>query len=330
MSAVAVVGEALMDAHVDGDMLRLSPGGGPFNTAVTLGFLGVPVAYFGALSCDRFGRQLEETLSSAGVDTAGCPRVLAPTPIAIVDVAEGRPSYAFHLAHTSHDALGSRDLPELNRAVAAVHVGTLALATDPPASIVAEFAEREASRRVLMVDPNVRPAVIDDVDAYVRRFEQLAEVADLVKLSDEDLAWIYPDAAATAAVERLLGLGAGCVVVTHGADGAEAWTDTRRARVAAPAVEVVDTVGAGDACGAGLLAWLWHAGRLDKASVRRLRDDELVAALSYAVATASSQCMRASAWGTTRADVEQLLEGMASPTSRNLGEGSWQRSSSIR
>jgi fructokinase len=325
---IAVVGEALIDAHRDGDLLHLFPGGGPFNTAIALGRLGVPACFLGAISEDRLGRQLEETLRSAGVDTSRVVRVDAPTPVAIVDPTSGEPSYSFYLAGTAHQALRQQDLEDLSDDVAALHIGTLALATDPPASAISEFAEREGRLRTLAIDPNIRPALISDRVAYLRRFEHLASVADLVKLSGGDLDWLYPDSSARDAVRRLLTDGAGCVVLTHGTSGAQGWTAGASARVTAPAVTVVDTVGAGDAFGAGLLAWLWRCNRLGKRTLRHLDAGELEAALAYAAAVAAAQCTRASAWGPTSADVERLLAETGVPSGESREENEWHRSSS--
>jgi fructokinase len=122
---IAVVGEARIDAHLAGGVLRLFPGGGPFNSAVALAHLGVPVCFCGALSRDQVGRFLEERLGSADVVTSEC-RVDAPKPIAIVDGDRREPSYNFHLATTAHEALQPPDLRDLPHAVIAVHVGTLA------------------------------------------------------------------------------------------------------------------------------------------------------------------------------------------------------------
>src|SRR5438093_10535488 len=210
-----------------------------------------------APSRDRFGRLLEEQLSSVGVVTSGSARVDAPTPIAIVDRDELEPSYSFYLAGTAHQALQAPQLRGLPDEVTALHVGTLALATDPPGSVVETFAELEARRRALMLDPNVRPTLISDRRRFLQRVERLAALAAVVKLSGADAQWLYPGSTTPDAAQRLLGLGAACVVVTYGRAGAEGWTRSGTAHVATPAVAVVDTIGAGDAFGAGLLAWLW-------------------------------------------------------------------------
>lgn len=319
---IAVVGEALIDAHREGDLLRLFPGGGPFNTAIALGRLGAPVCFLGAISQDRFGQRLEQTLQTAGVDTRWLVRVDAPTPLAVVDSTSTEPSYSFYLAGTAHEALRRDDLEDLPEGTAALHVGTLGLATDPPASAIADFAAREAHHRTLVVDPNIRPALIPDRETYLTRFERLCTVADLVKLSAADLSWLYPERGQRDAVQTLLDSGTGCVVLTHGPEGAEGWSALGWAKVTAPAVKVVDTVGAGDAFGAGLLAWLWRSDRLDKTTLRNLGPSELEAALTYGAAVAAAQCTRASAWGPTAADVDRLVDA-------SREENEWPRSSSM-
>jgi fructokinase len=325
---IAVAGEALLDAHLDGDVLRVFPGGGPFNTAIALARLGAPVCYLGAISRDRLGRRLEQKLRSAGVDLSRTARVDAPTPIAIVDGEKADPSYSFYFAGTAHEALVREHLQDLPGKITALHVGTLALATDPPGSVVAAFAEREAGRRVLVLDPNVRPSLMPDRDAYLQRFERLVAVADLVKLSHADLAWLYPGADPDELGRRLLAMGTGCVIVTHGSEGAAGWTRSASARVRAPAVAIVDTVGAGDAFGAGLLDWLWRSKRLSKQRLRRLQSGELEAALAHASAAGAAQCTRASAWGPTAADVERLLEEARDVIGRGHPENERQASSS--
>lgn len=305
---IAVAGEALIDAHSDGDALRTFPGGGPFNTAIALARLGAPACFLGALSRDAFGHLLDQTLTSAGVGTEYVTRVAAPTPLAVVSLGADEPSFSFYLSGTAHEAFDPSAGGNLDSTVAALHIGSLALATDPPGPAVAAFAERESGSRLLVIDPNIRPAVIDDRRAYLKRFERLSEVAGLLKMSASDLAWLYPDRSMDSACERLLGLGATCVVVTHGAQGAEGRIGSGIARGSGVPVRVVDTVGAGDAFCAGLLAWLWNSDQLSASALGQLSLEELEAALGYACAVAAAQCSRASAWGPTAADVEQLRE----------------------
>jgi fructokinase len=174
---------------------------------------------------------------------------------------------------------------------------------------LAAFVERTAQDRVFMLDPNIRPPLIGDRSVYQTRLDRLVAIADIVKVSDSDLAWLDPGVTVDTFVEGLLELGAGCVLVTYGQRGAQAWTGSGvSVKAPAPEVTVIDTIGAGDAFGAGLLAWLQRHDRLDKRRLRGLRSSELEAALRYAAAAGAAQCTRASAWAPATADVEELLE----------------------
>ena len=189
---IVVGGEALVDLVDDHGLLSPMPGGGPFNTAVALGRLEVPVAYLGTLSHDEYGRLLARLLAEAGVDMSLVRWSDSPTPLAIVHRHDdGESTYTFHLRGTALTDLPA-DVPTLPEHAWAIHVGTLGLAIDPPAAVYEALLEREAGRRTIVIDPNVRPAVFGDQTAYRARFERLAKLADVVKLSADDAAWIYP------------------------------------------------------------------------------------------------------------------------------------------
>ncbi len=305
---IAVAGEALIDLIADDTGLHAYPGGGPFNTAVALGRLGVPVGFLGRLSEDAFGRLLDARLAESGVDRRYVLRGRAPTPLAVVDAtSDGNHKFSFYLAGTAYADVSITDLPTLGPDVAAVCVGTLALATDPPAAAFEELIRRESDRRLVAIDPNVRPAACGDRDAYVRRFESWAERAHVIKLSDDDADWLYPGVAHERVVEAILARGARLVVLTLGPDGAVARTSSAAARTAAHRVDVVDTVGAGDAFGAGLLGRMWQTGRLDARVVGLLNDEELEELITFAAAVAAIQCSRAGASPPALEEVDRLL-----------------------
>jgi fructokinase len=304
---VAVAGEALVDLIAEGDVLRPVPGGGPFNTAVALGRLGVPVRYVGRISHDPFGSMLVERLAASGVDPRYLLRSSAPTPLAIVhQSADGDHDFSFHLEGTAYADMAPSDLPAFDEDVAAVHVGTLALANDPPAAAYEALIAREHASRLVVVDPNIRPAVCGDHAAYVRHFEMWAEKAHVLKLSNDDAAWLYPDVDQDTVVGSLLERGVLLVVVTQGARGALARTSNAEVRVPAFDVQTVDTVGAGDAFGAGFLRGLWDSRKLDAAAVGNLDDSELRDALSFGAAVAALQCMRAGADAPTLTEVQEF------------------------
>lgn len=300
---IAVAGEALIDLVERDGALHPLPGGGPFNTAVALGRLGVPTGFFGRLSNDRFGDLLARLLSESGVDDRYVLRGSAPTPVAIVRTSEdGDAAYSFQLAGTAYADLTPEDLPDLGPEVAALHLGTLALATDPPASTLEGLLRRESDRRLIMIDPNVRPDVIDDRDAYRARFGNLLSSTHLVKLSARDAEWLYPELEPSACADLLLSRGVRLAVVTLGAEGAIASTGAGSVRVEAFDVDVVDTVGAGDAFGAGLLRRLWESERLDPDTVGSMDGWELDGVLRFASAVAALQCSRAGAVPPTLAE----------------------------
>jgi fructokinase len=305
---IAVAGEALIDLVAGDGVLRPFPGGGPFNTAVALGRLGVPVGFLGRLSLDHFGRALEEQLAASGVDRRYVLHGTAPTPLAVVHtMPAGDAEYTFYLEGTAYAALTAADLPELGPDVVALHLGTLALATDPPAAALELLIERESKRRLIVIDPNVRPAVSGDRDAYRGRFDSWLDHAHVIKLSAADADWLYPGAAPDLVVESLLERGIRLAVLTLGAEGAIARSHAGRARARSPRVDVVDTVGAGDAFGAALLRRLWEHGRLGVDDVVRLEDAELTEVLAFATAVSALQCTRAGGVPPTLDEVEVFL-----------------------
>jgi fructokinase len=308
---IAVVGEALIDLVADDGGLRPFLGGGPFNTAVALGRLGVPVAFLGCVSYDRFGRALEEQLAADRVDRRYVLRTTAPTPLAVVQTRpDADAEYTFYLAGTAYACIEPANLPALGPEVAALHLGTLALATDPPAAALELLIERESQTRLIVVDPNVRPSVFGDRNVYRQRFELLAAQAHVIKLSAADAEWLYPGVPHDAVPDLVLEHGARLAVLTLGEHGALARSASGGARAASPRVDVVDTIGAGDAFGAGLLRWLWITDRLDARAVGGLDDAELADGLAFATAVAALQCSRAGATSPTLDEVEAFLRSL--------------------
>jgi len=289
---IVVCGEALIDLIHNGDgTQRAAPGGGPFNTARSLARLGVPTAFLGRLSNDAFGRQLIEALKSDGVSLELASIGPEPTTIAVADVdSDGLAEYQFEVRGTSAPNLTTEMIPDqLKDDVSALHIGTLGLVLEPMASTLLEVVRREREGRVVMVDPNIRVGLVPDNEYRERLHAVLAESA-IVKASDADLTWLYPDLSYKRAAERLLSEGVAIVVVTLGAQGAFAAHREFRVSVDAVHVQVVDTIGAGDAFGAGLLAWL-HDHQAIKPDLR-LEEDDLRSAVEFACLAAALTCAR--------------------------------------
>jgi fructokinase len=292
---IVVCGEALIDLiRTTGGEPRASPGGGPFNTARALARLGVPTAFLGHLSKDGYGRGLSDLLRQDGVSVEMASFGPEPTTMAIADVdTVGVAGYRFVIDGTSAPNLTPDMVPvTFAPQVNGMHIGTLGVVLEPMADTVIQLATRERGRRLIMLDPNIRPGLIDDA-VYRRRLESLLASSTIVKASEPDLEWMHPGAGYRDAAGELLTKGVRLVAVTLGAEGAFGAHRRMRVRVDAPAVEVVDTVGAGDAFGAGLLAWLHDHGLIRPDLT--LEEDELRAALDYACRVASLTCARAGA-----------------------------------
>lgn len=293
-------GEALIDmlprAATTGEMLFAAhPGGAVFNTAVALGRLGVPVEFFSGLSSDLFGELLRDTLHASHVGTRFVRVSGRPTTLAFVRLVDGQASYVFYDENTAGRMLAAGDLPELDDRIAALHFGAISLIPEPCGSAYEALMARECSHRVTMLDPNIRPNFIPDRERHLARLSRMIAMADIVKVSQEDLAWFGEQAGEGGLVRRWLASGPKLVVVTRGADGATAYT--RRDTVSMPArkVVVVDTVGAGDTFNAGLLAAFHEAGQLTKAALAALDRDALCHALELATRVAAVTVSRAGA-----------------------------------
>jgi len=305
---IVVGGEALVDLVDEHGLHRPVPGGGPFNTAIALGRLGIPVAFLGTLSHDEYGGLLAGRLLEAGVDMSLVRWSDAPTPLAVVHRQDdGGNSYTFDLTGTALADLLPEAVPALPEHVWAIHVGTLGLAVDPPAAAYEALVDREAGRRTIVLDPNVRPAVFGDQASYRARFERFARLADIVKLSDDDAAWIYPELELAGVLEHVLGLGPRLVAITMGTLGAAAASREGYARVPAVPVTVVDTVGAGDSFGAALLAALVERKALEPGATRSLDDSLLEESVEYAVTASAITCTRMGAVPPSRAELDAWI-----------------------
>lgn len=288
--------EALIDfLPAPGGAYLPAPGGSPFNVAIGVARLGAPAGFLGRLSTDFFGDMLADALSRDGVDLGFVTRVDKPSTLAFVKLKPGEePQYAFFNTDAADRTMTPADLPaDLGGMVQAIHVSSFSLVIEPVASALAALVTRERGRRLISLDPNVRPAMVGPRDAYRARLEKLVAGADLVKVSRADLEWLYPDADPEARAAHWATLGPAAVVMTAGGDGAIAWRGAAApARVASTPVQVVDTVGAGDSFSAALLAELWRTGCLSRDGIGRA---DLGAALAFANRVAGITCGRAGA-----------------------------------
>ena len=296
-----VCGEALYDVFVgaptpNGFALDARIGGSAFNAALGLARMGRPVGLFTGMATDALGDRLAETLAAEGVDTGFLRRKPLRTTLALVAVGpDGGARYSFYGEGAADRAVTEADLPPL-AGLRGLLFGCLSLLTEPTGSSYLTLAQRAAAagadRPLVSLDPNIRPTVEPDMAVWRARIEQFAALADMVKISDEDMGHLYPGEAADAVAARWLDGGVKLVTVTRGGEGAQAWGRFGTVAVPAPRVSVVDTVGAGDSFLAALLTALDEAGHASPAALAALDADRTARALRFAAAAAAITCSR--------------------------------------
>lgn len=297
-AAITVIGEAVADAFVtaDGDdslTLSVHAGGGPANTAVALARLGTPARYLGRLSTGPLGKLLRRRLAASGVDLTRAVASAEPATLAIARLdGSGSAEYDFYAQGTAdwqwtaQELTAGLEAPE-NPPVC-VHTGSLALALAPGGALIEGALAEVRERATLCVDPNVRPSLVD-LDRVRKRLPHWCRLADILRVSSDDVEYLMPGASLAEAAGRLREHGAGLVVVTDGGAGALGYFAGGEVRVPAPRVEVVDTVGAGDSFTAGLLHHLATDGLLG-GRLTGLTEERLRRALEFAAAVAARTC----------------------------------------
>ena len=257
---IVVAGEALVDLVIDTEgAVRARLGGGPYNVARTVGRLGHPVTFLGAISDDRFGNRLFAQLAADGVYADATVRTTLPTTLAAAELDErGAATYRFYLTDTSAPSLAS--VPAAAHAPAAVHTGTLGLALEPIASTLLAYLRELPPTTLVMIDPNCRAGVVTDREAYVRRIDEACARAQVVKVSNDDAEYLAPGTDPLVYARSLVARGVALVLVTVGAAGTWVITAAGEQLVPAQHIDVVDTIGAGDSFGGGFIAWWLAAG----------------------------------------------------------------------
>lgn len=273
------------------------PGGAVFNTAISLGRLGIPVEMLTGMSQDLFGAQLTRTLTDSNVGTRFNIVNTRPTTLAFVELTDGHATYTFYDENSAGRMITPTDLPDLTPDITTLYFGGISLCNTPAADTYLALAEREATKRVIMLDPNIRPGFITDEAPYRTRLKAIFAVADIIKVSDEDLEWLIPGPEDV--MSKLAILQAGrqtAMILTCGKDGARALLpDGTDIAVSVPPAVVVDTVGAGDTFNAGVLASLHGEYNLNKASIAQLRAAQMTKALEFGAKVAAVTVTRAGA-----------------------------------
>jgi fructokinase len=307
---LTVIGEALVDLVDSGDgrTFTAHPGGSPLNVAVGLARLGHPTAMLARLATDAFGRLLRAHATANSVDLSAAPRAAEPTTLAVASLDdERRAAYDFYLDGTADWQWTADELSNLPAETAVLHTGSLASWTPPGDARIAELVQgvHAGGRTLVSYDPNVRPRLVGTPERGRKLTERFVAAAHVLKASDEDIGWLYPGTTADQVAAVWLDLGARLVVITRGPGGASAYR-TGRSRLDRPApdIELIDTVGAGDALMAGLLSSLAQLGEAARPDLLTSLDDDVIGhVLGRAVLAAAITCERAGADPPTAAEL---------------------------
>jgi len=293
-------GEALIDMLPrvldDGSEAFLPvPGGALFNTAVALGRLGEETGFLSGISTDIFGQKLIARLEESGVGTAYCVRSPRPTTLAFVTLDNGNAQYTFVDENTAGRMLEASTLPSLPESIEALHFGAISLIPDPCGRTFEDVMRRHHGTSVISLDTNIRPGFVADKTAYRGRLLRMIGMSDIVKVSEEDLAWLDPEGDFDSLSRSWIDAGVSVVTLTKGGDGARSVTRSLDFTVPSKPVTVVDTVGAGDTFNAGFLASLQRHGASQKQALKSIDEDTLRMALDFATHVAAVVVGRAGA-----------------------------------
>jgi len=267
---VWVAGEVLIDLIPAGADRKPIVGGGPANTAKALSKLGIDTQFIDGISTDEYGQMAKDDLVTSGVKLDYVKYSDKPTCLAIVSLSEsGSASYEFVIENTAtfDFTLDWLPNPETDQP-SLLHIGTLATAIEPGASALFDWAQSVVKIAPIVFDPNIRPAVIRDRELYVKQVEKWVSISSAVKVSDEDIMWLYPSFEIEQVVNSWLTTGPSLIVVTYGDQGLAGYREGEKVNVDAVAVAVADTVGAGDTVGAILVEAIVQDGLSSLSGVR--------------------------------------------------------------
>jgi fructokinase len=297
--SIWVCGEVLIDILPTGPVV----GGGPANTAKALARLGYEVDFIDGISTDDYGVSAKKELSRDGVGLGLSLTSDKPTCTATVTLdSKGSASYEFLIDGTATFDFNSSWLPDPERLKPSVlHIGTLVTIIEPGASVLFDWAVKVGEFAPIVFDPNIRPSVMADRAKYAAAVEKWVSISSVVKVSDDDIAWLYPSESLDVVDHRWIDAGVSCVVITRGAKGLIGFTSSGMEEVDGARVDVVDTVGAGDTVGAIVVEGII------KHSVHGLQGQVLNAVLHKAAIAAGITCSRA---GAQPPRAHELVEAM--------------------
>jgi len=283
-----------VDNQYQNALFKASPGGSPYNLALAAGRQGVRVGYVTPISEDSNGDQLVANLLGSNVQLLG-PRVPEPTSLAMVNIEGGTPSYAFYREGTAERLVNLEKLTKnLTDDVAIFHIGSLALTGGSDALVWEEFLGKAMDKGIkVSLDPNVRPSLVGEPDVYRQRIKRLMTKVDILKLSDEDLLWLFNENTdeSSALSELRAFANAELLILTRGSKGSSIWhNDKWYSAPAYPVDKLSDTVGAGDTFMASVLVWLTKNENMKRLGALELKEKQDLQ--YYAGKAASLNCKK--------------------------------------
>jgi len=270
MSQAWVIGEVLIDLIPDGSERKPIVGGGPANTAKALAKIGIDTQFIDGISTDDYGQMAKDELIASGVKIDYVKYSDKPTCLAIISLSDaGSASYEFVIKNTATFDFTPDWLPNpQTERPSLLHIGTLATVIEPGASVLFDWAQSVTKVAPIVFDPNIRPAVISDRKQYLAQVERWVSISSAVKVSDEDIKWLYPSLEIDQVVNNWLAKGPSLIVVTYGDKGLAGYRTGEKVSIDAVKVAVSDTVGAGDTVGAILVEVIVKDGLSSLSGVR--------------------------------------------------------------
>ena len=300
--AVWVCGEALIDlipVRPGSDQRQAIPGGGPANTAHALARLDIPTEFIGGLSDDQYGQRMRSEFIAGRVGLTFTPEHQLPTCLAIVSIdVDGGATYEFNIDGTATFSFSTENLPDPKLIKPdAIYIGTLATIIEPGASILKDWVLKAKNYAPIIYDPNIRSSVISDRSRYQEVVKEWVALSNVVKASEDDLAWLYPETDPLEIARSWVSIGVQLVVITKGENGIVGVTENQEVSIPGVKVEVIDSVGAGDTVGAVLVEALVEFG------LEKLTRELLSHTLYRAALAAAITCSRTGANPPTKAEL---------------------------
>ena len=284
---IVCCGEALIDMipnDLDNGEIAFIPkvGGAVLNTSICLGRLGANVAFLGAVSEDLFGEIISKELVKSKVNTSFCLSTTNNTTVAFAKIENGTTTYSIFDENSSNKNISLEDVSLDEKKVDTLYIGGISLMSEPNGSQIENFINKESKNKIVFFDPNIRPNFIQDRAKYIKRFENILAQSDIIKISDEDFDWLYPNISFEELYKQWLELGVKIVVLTKGSDGAIIKTKNYEASSSGEKVTVVDTIGAGDIFNGALLFSLSNNKNYSKKDLINIDKESIEESLKFA------------------------------------------------